>query len=147
MSPSTRTDNSDKQGAPLDYATQTRSTARRDVDTAAIALVVGAGFALWTVFQASGIHGVPFAVWVASPYLVLAGMAWHGGGGSLVRTILLLAVVGSAIFGMGIYPSVRQHAQGAIAFVVVPLYQLGAVGFLCFCILVSRRIDLNRRPE
>lgn len=100
---------------------------------AASAFFVGLAFAVWTGWSASiedvyTLVFVAFAlVWVASPYLVLAGYAFWLVTNWVSRVVVALSLCGCAGFGVWMFDMIDEDAQGGLIVVFGPLYQFGGL--------------------
>ncbi|MGI9412285.1 MAG: hypothetical protein ACR2PM_01350 [Hyphomicrobiales bacterium] len=95
------------------------------------------------------VAAVAFACWIALPYV----LAWFAAG-RLVGHIFALLVLGAGLiaatgFGYFIYASAfifteKPDAQAGLAFLAVPLYQLGAVLLATALAFVAKAVSKRR---
>jgi hypothetical protein len=130
---------------PLDYATPRPATATAaGADAAGVTLAIGAGFAVWTVVLGSSAVAVPCAIWVACPYLYLAGAAWFLATGRAGRLLVVLAAAAMAVFGVFAFDAVDEDAQGALVLLFAPIYQFAAAVVVSLVLLILRHAGGRR---
>ena len=130
---------------PLNYATpQPSAGPRPGAGAAFLALVAGASFAAWTLASVSSRGAIPIAFWVASPYVVLAAMAWFIATGRAASGVVIVTVVAMAAFGWWAFDAVDAAPQGGLVLLIAPLYQLAAAVLASGVVLVLRHLHSRR---